>query len=275
MVTGNNKPQFAITTKVCRITERDEKGRIVKREFVPGRYADDVYCKHVRSARQQQPGTRCGKPRDRGCNGYCKFHFKWHTAQTNNNAPRSRRHAEGNDMARFYRNHLTKSLGALVDDALSINPNEQLQLYEELALMRDVAGQAVALYGISKDLADKEPNEKNRSRVFEAGQLMQSQLSEVVRICESASRIANARNNISPDQLGHLVAQLKRCAQDAFGDDPRVLTFDKLINEQVRVPMEGSTNGTMLTPDLDAKDMDGSVPEYVPVQIVDAESNAA
>jgi len=256
--------------KVTRITERDEKGRIVKRTAVEGRYATDIYCKHIRTARQQQPGTRCNQTRVRGCNGYCKFHYKWHTAHgadVHTNA----RNRHGSDMVRFYRNHLTKSLAAALDDALNIDPQEQLSLYEELALMRDVAGQSVALYGITKDLAEKEPNEKNRARVFEAGQLMQGQLSEVVRICESAARVANTRGSISADQLSMFVAQMTRCAQDAFGDDPRVMVFDQLVKKQIRIPVDGASGGTTITPDLDAREMDSSVPEYVPVKVVDAE----
>lgn len=270
--------QFAIQTKVRVITERDAKGRIVSGKHVPGRYANDIYCKHVRSARQLLTGTRCGRLRMKGCNGYCRFHFKWHTAQHNGQnrggAAKETGRAGASNMARFYRNHLTKSLSDMLDDALSIDPNEQLQLYEELALMRDVAGQSVALYGISKDLADQTPNEKNRERVMMAGQLMQGQLSEVVKICESASRIANARNNITPDQLGHFVAQLVRVIHDAFGDDPRVVVVERMIREQVRIPVDGASGGTTLTPDADARAMDGSVPIYVPIQVVDVESNS-
>jgi hypothetical protein len=267
---ANAKAEFAIKTKVRVITERNAKGQIITGKHVPGRYANDIYCKHVRSARQQLPGTRCGRLRMKGCNGYCRFHYKWHTAE---HVGSDRKRAGNTNMSRFYRNHLTKSLADMLDDALSIDPGEQLQLYEELALMRDVAGQAVALYGISKDLADKEPNEKNRERVLMAGQLMQGQLSEVVKICESASRIANARNNISPDQLGFFVAQLTRCVHDVFGDDPRVVLLDKVLKEQVRIPVDGASGGTTLTPDSDARDMDSSVPMYVPIKVVDVESN--
>jgi hypothetical protein len=171
-------------------------------------------------------------------------------------------------MPKFYGKYVTKTLGDMLDQCLEQNPKDQLQLFEEVALIRDVAGQAVALYSAAKELADAHPGDaKKRDLLMQAGEVMKMQISEVVKTCEAASRVANAASDkVSIHQLHFFVEQVTRCAYEAFGNDPRAEDFRQRMLTQVRLPVDAGSTGTCVTPDMDVMGMDGSVPKF---EIVD------
>lgn len=178
-------------------------------------------------------------------------------------------------MPKYYGKYMTKALGDVLDECLAQNPNEQLQLLEELALIREVAGQSVALYSAAKELADNATDDKDRAKkrelLLNAGEVMKMQIAEVVKTCEAASRVAGAaRDKVSIHQLHFFVDQVTRCAFESFGTDPRAEDFRQRMLTQVKLPIDGATgNGTVVTPDMDVRDMDGSVPKFEPVQTIE------
>lgn len=157
-------------------------------------------------------------------------------------------------MPRFYSKYLTRTVQEAVEEALAVSPREQLQLFEELALMRDLAGQAVALYSAARETGKAEV-------MMQAGMLMQQHLKEVIATCESAARIdAAAKDKVSVHTLHHFVDQLVRVAFETFGDTDKAREFEFAIRTQIKLPSSG-VNGTDITPDQDVTEMDRSVPQ--------------
>ena len=189
-------------------------------KYVEGDWPDEQRCTYVRPNGKRK-GERCKCARR---NGYdlCSWHVRWvariSRPKFENYKQRSAKVAAS--MPKFYSQYVTKTLGEMLDKCLELNPHDQLQLYEELALIRDVAGQSVAMYSAAKDIPDTNP--KKSELVAQAAELMKLQISEVVKTCEAASRVAsNARDKVSIHQLHFFVDQVSRCAYEAFGDDPR------------------------------------------------------
>lgn len=174
-----------------------------------------------------------------------------------------RRRVRNDHLPRFYSKFLTKTLSEAVEEQLDLAPTEQLRFFEELALMRDVAGQAVMLYGAAKATGKAE-------HVMPAAMVMKDALSEVVKIGEAAARIeASARDKISVHALHCFVAQIVRIVHDTFGDDPRVHQFEEAIRNSIRLPV-AVNSGTARTPDADAIEMDDTIPMLPPPSRDDA-----
>ena len=168
----------------------------------------------------------------------------------------------GKPMPRFYSKFLTRTLSDAVEEALAVSPKEQLQLFEELALIRDYAGQGVQLYSQAREAAAAHPdNAKLQDLVVAAGGLMLDQLRSVINTCESAARIdAAAKDKVSVHTMHFFVDQIVRIAFESFGDDERAHEFERQIRTNIKLPSAGN-EGTSLTPDMDVIAMDASVPK--------------
>jgi hypothetical protein len=168
-------------------------------------------------------------------------------------------------MPRFYGKYLTRTLSEALEESTSISPAEQLQLYDELALIRDAAGQAVQMYALAREALEQNKDAAKTSAlqqiVMQASLLMRDHLSEVVKVCESAARIEQqAKDKISIHQLHFFINQIVRCAYDAFdGSIEHAQTFENYVRNHIRLPASGE-NGTALTPDMDVQAMDDTVP---------------
>jgi len=243
-------------------------------KYVEGDWPDEKRCTYIRPNGKRK-GERCKCARR---NGYelCSWHIRW-VARINR--PKFEQYKQRlakvkASMPKFYGKYVTKTLAEMLDKCLEINPKDQLQLFEELALIRDVAGQSVALYSAAKQLADDNPlDSKKRDLLLQAGEVMKMQIAEVVKTCEAASRVANAaQDRVSIHQLHFFVDQVSRCAYESFGDDPRAELFRQKMLTQVRLPVDGSSTGTHVTPDMDVMGMDDTIPK-VYEEVIDLESN--
>lgn len=168
-----------------------------------------------------------------------------------------------NHLPIFYRKNMTKTLAQAVEEQLAVSPQEQLNLYEELALMRDACGQAVGLYSKARELADAEPdNMKAQNMVLESSLLMRDYLKEVVSICESAHRIeASAKDKVSVHQLHFFVAQLVQQIYKGVGEDITTARhIEHLIRTNLALPAAQGSTGTTISPDMDVRAMDETIP---------------
>lgn len=174
------------------------------------------------------------------------------------------------NLPRIYARHLTKSLSQALEEQLGCDPQEQLQLYEELALIRDSAGQAVQMYSIAREALSQEPhNEKRQSILAESAAIMRMQLQQVVETCEKAAKIeAMSRDNaISIHQMYFFINQIVRKIHDVLGDSPESLDLVARIEENIRtgVKVPGGQFerlGVNTTPEvtIDVEQMDASIP---------------
>lgn len=202
-------------------------------------------------------GERCGHWAMRGSRWCTKHGGRREAARKK--SPRLYRIAK---MPRAYSKYLTRTLSEALEEQTGVNPQEQLQLYDELALIRDSAGQAVKLYGAARQASEEDPTSlKKQEFVFQAGAIMREQLKEVISACEAAARLENsAKDKISIHQLHFFIQQIVRAAYNVLGDDVEtVRKIEHSIKTTIRLPSSG-IEGTVVTPDMDVNAMDESVP---------------
>jgi len=201
-----------------------------------GPAAPEHQCKAKRT-----DGERCRKYALRGSD-YCQFHGGRRS---------SKKIVPLGDLPVFYGGVLNATLQQVVESELARSPHEQLNLFEELALVRIVARDAVKLYTVAAERGTEET-------LAAAGIMMRDALNEVVRTCESASRVsANASDKVSVHNIAHVVRQLTRIAAEVM-DEEQARKFNALV--KTRISIDGGPKGTLSTPDADVHDMDTTIP---------------
>lgn len=167
-------------------------------------------------------------------------------------------------LPRFYSKELTDTLRDYVEESLGSAPHEQLNLFEELAIMRATTAETIKLFSAAQQSSDQE------TRVA-AAVLVQDALKSVVSTCEAAARIeASGKDKISVHSVAHVVGQIVRIAYAVFGNEAEVKVFETQIREEVKII--GEKSGTDLRPDVDVTSMDSTIPlepELVEVTTVD------
>lgn len=207
---------------------------------------EHLQCKANRTNRK-----RCRKWKLVGSN-YCQFHGGRRAA----NKLKNPHDLEVSHLPSFYRKQLTDTLADLVDSALEGDPREALNLYEELALMRVASSEAVRLYSLSTKVEGSKGDELRTS----ASLIMAEALKNVSSMCESAARIESVgKDKYSVHSLKAIIHQIVRIAHGVLHQYPELaLQFEQAVRNEIRLPTEIS--GTNITPDLDVKEMDTTVP---------------
>lgn len=206
-------------------------------------------------------GKPCGKPRLRGAR-FCQTHL-----------PGGRKHSmfrKGSKdghvghvtrrtelLGRIYTRVLSKTLREALDEHLSQDPSKQVQIFEELGLMREHSMNAVALWSIAQD------SDKLETRLA-AGELMAGMLKQVADLAKTAAAI-NAQSAVSVHTLHFVVQRIINVMHEVCGEEniSLALEFEQRVRAEIRVEQYAggdSMSGTTLTPDRDAIDMDESVP---------------
>ena len=155
----------------------------------------------------------------------------------------------------FYSKHLTKTLKDHVSDSLGMDPDEQVALYEELALVRHVAGQFVKLYGAACDSGNPET-------VMLAASGMVDALNNVERICSAAGKLKDKqKDRFSIHDLKFVVDQLVQIMYTICDPDHRdiAVRFKESVDSYLVLPT--AQQGTDLHPDQTAALLDSSIPE--------------
>lgn len=220
-------------------------------------------------------GKRCGKWANRGSDR-CESH------------PRSKSRDQRigvrtEHLPRFYRDRLTRTLTEVVDSMLGEPAHEQVGLYEELALLRDVAGQVVQLYGTARDardeheaaLVDVSPDDEQgvaawqeradalEGALAESAQMMVSQLNQVRDLATAIVRNeAVSKDKLSVHTLHGAMRQVVRIMYEVCGEENQHLAvqLEERVKAEVVLPVAGGTEGTDVTPDQDVLSMDDTVP---------------
>lgn len=213
-------------------------------------------------------GRRCNKPAMEGTDPpRCERH--WSINMTDKGGGCVRRHDATHPllneiyMTKFYHRTLQPKLKARLSEVLeNMAPMEQLNVMEELALIRDNASNAVAVYA---ELVEKDaPTEA----IMAAGQLMQHQCQEVIKAANTAASIEDTKQKLC-GAFAHLVeattVAVTRALYEVYGDDFRIAEVEKRLREHLFVRIDRRDNaigfeGTMLTPDQDVLEMDATVP---------------
>lgn len=162
-------------------------------------------------------------------------------------------------MSRWYKKVVGPKLSEAIKEAQLASPDEQLAVFEELALMRESASQFVGIY--SKLLEDQAPAET----LAVAALAMQNALKEVVEVCSKATKAHEKMRQYSAHDIENIIAQFTSFLWEVNGDEHRHLTLAllQLMKERLVLPSTGKVEPTDLGVDDTAREMDMSVP-FVP-----------
>lgn len=155
----------------------------------------------------------------------------------------------------FYTKHITKTLAEAINEHTGLDPDEQVSLYEELALVRHAAGQFVKLYGAAIETG-------NIDTIALAGQGMSEALVNVEKICSSAAKIqTKQRDRFSVHDLKFVVNRITRILYEVCGDEHKdiAVRFKEMIDQHLVLPT-GYQQGTDLKPDETVTDLDATIP---------------
>jgi len=189
-----------------------------------------------------QAKRRCGEQCKRWAlkeSSYCQFH-----------GGRGNSRTRTDHLPAFYAKRLTKTLQAAIEEQLEQAPHEQLQLFEELALMRVYARDAVILYNAAVDKGSEELR-------LSAGALMAQVLGDVAKMCQSASNVSLAgKDKVSIHNIEYVVGQIVRILYQTLDDEDA-----QRVEERIRSDLKVyDQTGTTITPDQDVLAMDATVP---------------
>lgn len=182
-------------------------------------------------------GLRCNRWAIKGSK-YCQFHAGRH---------RHKQKFWSHHVSRFYKRQLTTSLQQALEEQLSLKPDEQFSLFEELALVREVAAQHVKIYGAACE-------QGSQQAIMAAGELMAISLERVGNVCRMAAALhEEQRSKYSIHDLNYVIEQIIRISYDCFKDDERCNQFALMIREQLQLSRD---EGTKKTADQYVSEMD-------------------
>lgn len=237
------------------------EGRIPGRHYVKGSPPEDHprRCIHRNSI-----GGRCNRWAAKNVQPpKCRIHGA-------NNELRARRKEQllGQKIGRLhpvYRNLLSPRLRELIDSELERDPDEQTEIFEELALTRTYACEFVKLYNSAVEVAAQSPTPDNGARVFATGNAMSEALSKVADLADRACRInVKQKNRFSLADVRYIVDSIVLIIHSACEGDITVATkIAECIKRDLELPLGYGEQaaGTLLHPaDTVAQQYDDLVP---------------
>jgi len=160
-----------------------------------------------------------------------------------------------------YSKYLGKTLREKFDEFMGESHHEMVSLYEELALVRTMASEAVVMFTAATEGADISLETKAL-----ASRCLQDALDRVKDLCLAISRIEkDTEDKVSLSVVDLLVTQIIRAVQREVGTSPEGQALgeriEHRIRNEVRLPKTGNANdinedGTEITPDQQVLAMD-------------------
>lgn len=173
-------------------------------------------------------------------------------------------------MPRYYRRSLGPTLRVAVEEALAVPAAEQVELNEELALMREAASEAVKTFSdavevvrVAEATGRPEYIEPAREALRGASHLVMGSLERVGDYSLKLARVeALSKDNITIHTVYSVLSQVTRIFYVVCGEENEALAreVERRIRDEVNVPGIASNDGTDITPGDDIKAMDSTVP---------------
>ena len=163
-------------------------------------------------------GLRCGMWAKRG-HDRCWKHMQ-HAGNLYISKPEAR-------LPSAYGKHLHGAVKDRIAELLQSSRSEQIELYEELALMRDMAGNAVGLYcQVAESSASAE-------QLQSAGMLMADALKEVGSLADKIATIeAKSADTLTVHTLNGAVSQIVNIFFQVCGDE--YVDLAKVVEQRIR-----------------------------------------
>lgn len=172
----------------------------------------------------------------------------------------------------MYRKHLGPTLSAAVEAATGIDPDEQVAVFHELALLREYAGQFVAMYSaaVENDVVVKanpdstsEQRARAQANLSAAGSMMSEALNMVTDVCTKAAKIREKqKDRFSVHDLKYVIEKIQVIHHRLIGKEHPELarSFADALNGELTLPSGAGDKGTELHPDDTAREYDSSIP---------------
>lgn len=208
----------------------------------------------------KKDGTRCRKWRIKGTD---RCNTKRH----------QRRGYEYNvgvkHLPRLYARAMTKTLRERVDDQLAATHDQQIELYEELALMRESATESVRMYALVAERIDeiRERGEEVPAKLAQArdhsAALMAEHLEKVKEYALGIARVRSlTKEKLTSHALYGVVHQVARMMYEVCGEEHEDIArrLESRMRQEITLPGDAESEGTNITPDVDVLEMDELVP---------------
>jgi hypothetical protein len=168
----------------------------------------------------------------------------------------------------MYRNVLSPALRELVEQQLVLDPDEQVSILHELALMRQYVSGFVSIYSAAVEKATEDPSDTAAaSRVLTSGAAMAQALGLVAELADKAAKIkVKQKDRYSLHDIRFVVDNIIVIINDVCEGDPEIAKKVGLaVQERLKIPNgygEAATSGgTELHPaDTIAAQFDAAVP---------------
>lgn len=170
---------------------------------------------------------------------------------------------------RMYKDKLSPKLQAAVAMMTSADPDEQVAVFQEIALMRTHASTFVQLYSAvhekhekALESGDTEKITKSQSQLTNAGEMMCDVLQRVAETCSKAARVqATLKDRFSLHDLKYVIDRIIAIHWSVCGSThPEIAeAFIKALDAELQLPT-AQAQGTDLHPDDTAREFDASVP---------------
>lgn len=159
----------------------------------------------------------------------------------------------------FYREHLTPTLRRNFDTILEASRDEQLELFEEIALLRHCVADIVELYSAAHSL----PFSENKAQVvLHTSHILRDCVNDVVNAVATAKKFASKdaipQFNFFIQQISAIVAQ-EADIKTADRINNHLLNIIEHIGEKPKL-FDTETARSVLAPDKTALLMDATVP---------------
>jgi hypothetical protein len=167
-----------------------------------------------------------------------------------------------------YSKYLGDTLAERIKELAEQPPEEQLDLSEDLALVRITARDAAIMYDAlyAQELSDVTEG-TTKTRLLEArlaaGQILRDALKQVADMCEQYVRVAYAPNRatVGVTNINLVVGQLMQEAHEVFGESPEMIAkVMELADRAKRIRLPNEDQMTTITPDMDVLAMDKTIP---------------
>lgn len=166
-----------------------------------------------------------------------------------------------------YSKYLSNTLAERIMELASGSRDEQLDLSEDLALVRLTARDAAVMYDALCQTpvmsAEGRPIEAVLQARLAAGAILREALKEVADMCERYVKVAYApsRSQISVLNLDMILSQVVTEAYDVLGESPDMIAKVMELSQRVKaIRLPDENIGTTITPDMDVLAMDRTIP---------------
>jgi hypothetical protein len=170
-------------------------------------------------------------------------------------------------LPKFYSRVMTQTLRERIDESTARTHDEQIELYEELALMRESASEAVRVWSLAVTRLEEARAEGRDTKLLigvvqDASQLMAQHLEHVKEYALAIARVRSmTKDKLTLHTLYGVVHQVTRLMYEVCGDENEALAreLEQRLRTDIVIPTDGR-EGTTLTPDQTAMDMDDTIP---------------